>query len=143
MHNKKIILLGALFLFLSIATAYAQTTSLTIVETTLQIDLAQGQTTTASFTVQNTGTTSISSVFDTSQLDLTDSNGKTITLTFSPTSPQITPNQSAVIAVGRILGMDLPQMQKVFQEFKGIQHRLEEVAEINGLPLIDRRSRRP
>ncbi|MEK6903572.1 MAG: putative S-layer protein [Nanoarchaeota archaeon] len=115
MHNKKIILLGALFLFLSIATAYAQTTSLTIVETTLQIDLAQGQTTTASFTVQNTGTTSISSVFDTSQLDLTDSNGKTITLTFSPTSPQITPNQSAVITI--TLKAD---SQISFEQFGGI-----------------------
>ncbi len=42
------------------------------------------------------------------------------------------PNQSAVNAVGRILGLESKQMQKVFQEFKGIQHRLEEVAEING-----------
>ena len=50
---------------------------------------------------------------------------------------EFNPNQSAVIAVGRILGMDLPQMQKVFQEFKGIQHRLEEVAEINGVRFIN------
>ena len=46
-------------------------------------------------------------------------------------------NQSAVIAVGRILGVELEKMQKVFQEFKGIQHRLEEVAEINGVKFIN------
>lgn len=47
------------------------------------------------------------------------------------------PNQSAVRAVGRILGVELEQMQKVFQEFKGIEHRLEEVAEINGVKFIN------
>ena len=47
------------------------------------------------------------------------------------------PNQSAVIAVGRILGVPLKQMQKVFQEFKGIQHRMEEVAEISGVKFIN------
>jgi UDP-N-acetylmuramoylalanine--D-glutamate ligase len=47
------------------------------------------------------------------------------------------PNQSAVIAVGRILGVKLQQMQKVFQEFKGIPHRLEEVIEINGVKFIN------
>ncbi|MHB8155685.1 MAG: UDP-N-acetylmuramoyl-L-alanine--D-glutamate ligase [Candidatus Omnitrophota bacterium] len=47
------------------------------------------------------------------------------------------PNQSAVIAVGRILGVESGKMQKVFQEFKGIQHRLEEVAEINGVKFIN------
>ncbi|MFH1191574.1 MAG: UDP-N-acetylmuramoyl-L-alanine--D-glutamate ligase [Candidatus Omnitrophota bacterium] len=46
-------------------------------------------------------------------------------------------NQSAVLEVGGILGVKLPQMQKVFQEFKGIQHRLEEVAEINGVKFIN------
>ncbi|MDP2927379.1 MAG: UDP-N-acetylmuramoyl-L-alanine--D-glutamate ligase [Candidatus Omnitrophota bacterium] len=50
---------------------------------------------------------------------------------------ELNPNQSAVIAVGRILGVELRQMQKVFQEFKGIQHRLEEVAEINGVKFIN------
>ena len=47
------------------------------------------------------------------------------------------PNQSAVIAVGKILGVELGKMQKVFQEFKGIQHRLEEVVEINGVKFIN------
>lgn len=49
----------------------------------------------------------------------------------------LNPNQSAVIAVGRILGVELEQMQKVFREFKGIQHRMEEVAEINGVKFIN------
>ncbi|MDP2831296.1 MAG: Mur ligase family protein, partial [Candidatus Omnitrophota bacterium] len=49
----------------------------------------------------------------------------------------LSPNQSAVMAVGRILGVELKQMQKVFQEFKGIEHRLEEVAEINGVKFIN------
>ena len=46
-------------------------------------------------------------------------------------------NQSAVIAVGRILGVELKQMQEVFREFKGLPHRLEEVAEINGVKFIN------
>jgi UDP-N-acetylmuramoylalanine--D-glutamate ligase len=49
----------------------------------------------------------------------------------------LNPNQSAVLAVGRILGVESGQMQKVFQEFKGIPHRLEEVAEINGVKFIN------
>jgi len=49
----------------------------------------------------------------------------------------LNPNQSAVIAVGKILGIKLKQMQKVFQEFKGIEHRLEEVSEINGVKFIN------
>jgi UDP-N-acetylmuramoylalanine--D-glutamate ligase len=49
----------------------------------------------------------------------------------------LNPNQSAVVAVGRILGVELRQMQKVFQEFKGIQHRMEEVAKINGVKFIN------
>ncbi len=49
----------------------------------------------------------------------------------------LNPNQSAVMAVGRILGVELKQIQKVFQEFKGIEHRLEEVAEINGVKFIN------
>ncbi len=49
----------------------------------------------------------------------------------------LNPNQSAVLAVGRILGVKLDLMHKVFQEFKGIPHRLEEVAEINGVKFIN------
>jgi UDP-N-acetylmuramoylalanine--D-glutamate ligase len=49
----------------------------------------------------------------------------------------LNPNQCAVMAVGRILGIDPAQMQKVFRDFKGIPHRLEQVAEINGVKFIN------
>ena len=49
----------------------------------------------------------------------------------------LNPNQSAVVAVGNILGIKLKQMQKVFQEFKGIEHRQEEVGQINGIKFIN------
>ncbi|PIQ85834.1 MAG: UDP-N-acetylmuramoyl-L-alanine--D-glutamate ligase [Candidatus Omnitrophica bacterium CG11_big_fil_rev_8_21_14_0_20_43_6] len=49
----------------------------------------------------------------------------------------LNPNHSAVIAVGRILGLELALMQKVLREFKGIRHRLEEVAEIKGVRFIN------
>jgi UDP-N-acetylmuramoylalanine--D-glutamate ligase len=47
------------------------------------------------------------------------------------------PNQSAVAAVGRILGVEDQKMREVFQEFKGIEHRLEEVAQINGVKFVN------
>ena len=50
---------------------------------------------------------------------------------------EFNPNQSAVMAVGKILGIKLEQMKKVFQEFKGLPHRLEEVAEIKGVKFIN------
>ena len=50
---------------------------------------------------------------------------------------QLNSNQSAVSAVGGILGVEEKQLQKVFQEFKGIPHRLEEVAEIEGVKFIN------
>jgi hypothetical protein len=99
MQHNNTILLGIVFLFLFAFTVNAQTASLNVVESTLQIDLAQSQTTTAVFTLQNTGATSINAVFDASQLDLTDSNGESITLTFSPASPQLTANQSTPISM--------------------------------------------
>jgi len=49
----------------------------------------------------------------------------------------INPNQSAVAAVGGILGIKFPQMQKIFSEFKGIEHRMEEVAQIKGVKFIN------
>jgi len=49
----------------------------------------------------------------------------------------LNPNQSAVTAVGRILGLESVEMQKVFKEFKGIEHRMEEVAEICGVKFIN------
>jgi UDP-N-acetylmuramoylalanine--D-glutamate ligase len=47
------------------------------------------------------------------------------------------PNQSAVGAAGMILGVESSLMQKVFQGFKGLEHRMEEVAEINGVKFIN------
>jgi len=58
-------------------------------------------------------------------------------VTFFSKKGGLNPNQSAVIAVGRILGVESRQMQKVFQEFKGIEHRMEEVVEINGVKFIN------
>ena len=49
----------------------------------------------------------------------------------------LNPNQNAVIAVGKILGIKLEKMLNVFQNFKGIEHRMEEVAEINGVKFIN------
>lgn len=47
------------------------------------------------------------------------------------------PNQAAVLAVGSILGIDKDIIIKVFTDFKGVEHRLEEVAEINGIKFIN------
>ncbi|MDD5561189.1 MAG: UDP-N-acetylmuramoyl-L-alanine--D-glutamate ligase [Candidatus Omnitrophica bacterium] len=47
------------------------------------------------------------------------------------------PNQNAVMAVGKILGVKAEDMLGVFQKFKGIQHRMEEVAQINGVRFIN------
>jgi UDP-N-acetylmuramoylalanine--D-glutamate ligase len=50
---------------------------------------------------------------------------------------ELNPNQSAVVAVGRVLGVELEKMKVVFREFKGIEHRMEEVAEIGGVKFIN------
>lgn len=50
---------------------------------------------------------------------------------------RLNPNQNAVISVGKILGIKLEDMMNVFQKFKGIQHRMEEVVEINGVKFIN------
>jgi len=47
------------------------------------------------------------------------------------------PNQAAVLAVTSILGIDENLVLKVFREFKGIEHRLEYVAEINNIKFIN------
>ncbi|MFA6130025.1 MAG: UDP-N-acetylmuramoyl-L-alanine--D-glutamate ligase [Candidatus Omnitrophota bacterium] len=49
----------------------------------------------------------------------------------------LNPNQNAVIAVGKILGIKLEDMLNVFRKFKGIQHRMEEVTEIGGVKFIN------
>jgi UDP-N-acetylmuramoylalanine--D-glutamate ligase len=47
------------------------------------------------------------------------------------------PNQSAVMAVGKIFKISRQLMLKVFEEFKGIQHRLEHVTKINGVEFVN------
>jgi UDP-N-acetylmuramoylalanine--D-glutamate ligase len=49
----------------------------------------------------------------------------------------LNPNQNAVIAVGKILKIKLENMLSVFRKFKGLEHRMEEVAEINGVKFIN------
>ncbi|MDD5465893.1 MAG: UDP-N-acetylmuramoyl-L-alanine--D-glutamate ligase [Candidatus Omnitrophica bacterium] len=49
----------------------------------------------------------------------------------------LNPNQSAVLSVGRILGIDKGLILDVFGKFKGIQHRLEDVREIDGVKFIN------
>lgn len=49
----------------------------------------------------------------------------------------LNPNQSAALSVGNIFGVDQEVMFKVFNGFKGIQHRMEEVCSINGVKFIN------
>jgi len=49
----------------------------------------------------------------------------------------LNPNQAAVFKVGQILGIDKQKMLDVFREFKGIEHRMEEVAVINKIKFIN------
>lgn len=49
----------------------------------------------------------------------------------------LNPNQKAVLAVGEILGIGSDVAQSVFNGFKGIQHRMENVREINGIKFIN------
>lgn len=49
----------------------------------------------------------------------------------------LNPNQAAVLAVGAILGIDEKLALNVFREFKGIEHRLEYVREINNIKFIN------
>jgi UDP-N-acetylmuramoylalanine--D-glutamate ligase len=47
------------------------------------------------------------------------------------------PNQSAVLTVGSLLGIERKLILDVFKEFKGIEHRMEYVAEINNIKFIN------
>ena len=49
----------------------------------------------------------------------------------------INPNQAAVSAVGSILGIGQDLISGVFRDFKGIEHRLEFVAEVNNIKFIN------
>ncbi|MDD5026891.1 MAG: UDP-N-acetylmuramoyl-L-alanine--D-glutamate ligase [Candidatus Omnitrophica bacterium] len=49
----------------------------------------------------------------------------------------LNPNQSAVLSVAALLGINKDLAIKVFGEFKGVEHRLEDVLEINGVRFIN------
>ncbi|MFH1440827.1 MAG: UDP-N-acetylmuramoyl-L-alanine--D-glutamate ligase [Candidatus Omnitrophota bacterium] len=52
-------------------------------------------------------------------------------------SENLNPNQAAVLAVGEILNIDRQLILEAFRDFKGIEHRMEEVAEINKVRFIN------
>lgn len=52
-------------------------------------------------------------------------------------SSRLNPNYSAVIAVGSILGIDKKICRDVFANFKGVEHRLEYVGQLNGVEFIN------
>ena len=56
---------------------------------------------------------------------------------FFAQSDNLNPNQCAVEAVGKILGLSSDCLQKVFRKFKGIEHRMEQVAEVCGVRFIN------
>lgn len=47
------------------------------------------------------------------------------------------PNQAAVLAVGSVLGINKQTCMEVFKNFKGIEHRMEEVAQFNNIKFIN------
>jgi len=49
----------------------------------------------------------------------------------------LNPNQAAVVVVAELLGIGKDKYLKVFSEFKGLEHRMEFVAEINGVRFIN------
>jgi len=49
----------------------------------------------------------------------------------------LNPNQAAVLAAASIFGIDKKAALKVFQGFRGLEHRLEEVAQINKIKFIN------
>ncbi|MFA5145507.1 MAG: UDP-N-acetylmuramoyl-L-alanine--D-glutamate ligase [Candidatus Omnitrophota bacterium] len=52
-------------------------------------------------------------------------------------TPGLNPNYAAVLAVGSILGIDKNLVSGILRDFKGIEHRLEYVAEINNIKFIN------
>jgi UDP-N-acetylmuramoylalanine--D-glutamate ligase len=52
-------------------------------------------------------------------------------------TPELNPNQAAVLEAGAILGIDKQACLEVFNDFKGIEHRMEEVAEFNQVKFIN------
>lgn len=49
----------------------------------------------------------------------------------------LNPNQAAVMSVASILGINKDLVMEVFRDFKGVEHRLELVAEINSVKFIN------
>ncbi|MFY9402463.1 MAG: Mur ligase family protein [Candidatus Omnitrophota bacterium] len=49
----------------------------------------------------------------------------------------LNPNQSAVLAVSRIFGIEDSIVKDTFLKFKGVEHRMEEVLEIKGVKFIN------
>jgi len=52
-------------------------------------------------------------------------------------SDGLNPNQAAVLAVGSILGIDRDTCLEVFSGFKGLEHRLEYVTQVNNVKFIN------
>jgi UDP-N-acetylmuramoylalanine--D-glutamate ligase len=52
-------------------------------------------------------------------------------------SKDLNPNQAAVVTVGSILGIDRDACLSIFAEFKGLEHRLEYVTQINNIKFIN------
>jgi len=50
---------------------------------------------------------------------------------------ELNPNQAAVLAVGNLLGISKDICIKEFKEFSGLEHRMEFVAEIDGIKFIN------
>lgn len=51
--------------------------------------------------------------------------------------PGINPNEQAVMEVAGILGINRDLVLQVFKEFKGVEHRLEEVRRVNGIRFVN------
>jgi len=47
------------------------------------------------------------------------------------------PNHAAVVKVGGILGINEERCREVFQEFRGVEHRLEKVRSLDGIDFIN------
>jgi len=58
-------------------------------------------------------------------------------LRYFKNDPLFNPNQAAVLEVAKILGIDQDVVNNLFQEFKGIEHRLEWVGQIKGVDFIN------
>jgi UDP-N-acetylmuramoylalanine--D-glutamate ligase len=56
---------------------------------------------------------------------------------FSAKGTTLNPNQSAVTEVGKILKVRTEKILGVFRDFKGLAHRMEEAADINGVKFIN------